>query len=209
MNSPRPLISAVWQDLPDGIPHQLDQIVTRAAEELSGRGLVFFRADDVAVPGGNLTRLLQLFLKHGAPLCCAVVPAWLSLPRWQYLKDLTGLENKLWCWHQHGWRHLNHEAAGRKQEFGPSRSREQLAADLRRGWARLEALMEDDFFPVFTPPWNRCSGETLELALEIGYYGVSRIRGSHPLSLTGLPDLQVNVDLHTRRETEPSMDGQL
>jgi peptidoglycan/xylan/chitin deacetylase (PgdA/CDA1 family) len=203
MNSPRPMVSAVWCGLPEGALHQLNEVITRAVAASPGPGLVFFRADDIAVPGQNLSLMLGLFRGYGVPLCCSVVPAWLSRPRWKHLKGLAGSDTSLWCWHQHGWRHVNHETTGRKQEFGPSRSREELAADLRRGWVRLESVMEDDFFPVFTPPWNRCNGETLELALEIGYHGVSRIIGSRPYTVTELPDLQVNVDLHTRRETEP------
>jgi hypothetical protein len=198
------MVSAVWQYLPGRVQHQLDEVVARTAAAHPGGALVFFRADDIAAPGRNLSLLLELFRGRGVPLCCSVVPAWLSRPRWKYLEELAGPERSLWCWHQHGWRHLNHEAVGRKQEFGPSRGREDLAADLRRGWVRLESIMGEDFFPVFTPPWNRCSGETLELALEIGYYGVSRIEGSRPQPLMELPDLQVNVDLHTRREIDPS-----
>jgi len=62
--------------------------------------------------------------------------------------------------------------------------------------------MGEDFYPVFTAPWNRCSSTTLELLVELGYHAVSRSRGSLPPPPDGLPDFQVNVDLHTRKELE-------
>ena len=120
--------------------------------------------------------------------------------RWARLKALTRDGARLWCWHQHGWRHCNHEPEGKKQEFGPARPRSRLAADLRRGRERLEALMGQAFYPAFTPPWNRCSAEALELIQAAGYRAVSRSSGSRPPAPPGLPELAVNLDLHTRRE---------
>jgi hypothetical protein len=64
----------------------------------------------------------------------------------------------------------------------------------------LEQLMGDRFYPVFTPPWNRCSSGTLKLLKELGYAAVSRSRGSKTSSPRGLPDYYVNVDLHTGKE---------
>jgi hypothetical protein len=103
------------------------------------------------------------------------------------------------CWHQHGWRHVNHESAGKKQEFGPARSREHVAADLLRGKTRLERIMEHRFYPAFTPPWNRCSAETLSLLCSLAYKLVSRSRGSRPEAPPGLKEIAVNVDLHTMK----------
>ena len=65
-------------------------------------------------------------------------------------------------------------------------------------------LMEDCFYPVFTPPWNRCSSSTLKLIKGLGYAAVSRSRGSKTPLPGGLPDYYVNVDLHTRKETSPA-----
>jgi hypothetical protein len=56
------------------------------------------------------------------------------------------------------------------------------------------------FYPAFTPPWNRCSARALELIREAGYRAVSRSSGSRPPAPPGLPELAVNLDLHTRRE---------
>jgi len=172
--------------------------------EGQGAGYFFFRADDVAVPGRQFSRMMDLFSTYGVPLSLAVVPAMLTRKRWQYLKGFEKKNPSRWCWHQHGWRHVNHETEGKKQEFGDGRTTSEIKRDLVRGKERLEMLMGDRFYPVFTPPWNRCSSSTLQLIKELGYAAVSRSRGSMPSSPPGLPDYDVNVDLHTRKEKSPA-----
>jgi hypothetical protein len=147
---------------------------------------------------------MDIFKRRRIPLCLAVVPAWLTGSRWQYLKGLGAGESSLWCWHQHGWRHVNHEIDGKKQEFGASRSRSDIERDLVQGKRRLEDLMAAEFYPVFTPPWNRCSLDTLELLQDLDFAAVSRSRGSRPKAPKELSDLYVNVDLHTRKERDPA-----
>jgi peptidoglycan/xylan/chitin deacetylase (PgdA/CDA1 family) len=145
-----------------------------------------------------------MFKRHRVPLCLAVVPAWITARRWQYLKDLGAGEPTLWCWHQHGWRHVNHETDGKKQEFGASRSPSDIKRDLVLGKRRLEDILGQAFYPVFTPPWNRCDISTLKLMRELGYVAVSRSCGSEPKAPGGLPDFCVNIDLHTRKEPDPA-----
>lgn len=196
-----PLWTSPCSNLASRIEHCID-----LARDLVGRGragYVFFRADDVAVPGKQFVRLMDLFTRYRTPLSLGVVPVWLTGGRWEHLKGLTGKDPSLWCWHQHGWRHLNHEAEGKKQEFGGSRSPSQIRADLLRGRHRLEMHMGEEFYPVFTAPWNRCSSITLALLKELRYHAVSRSQGSLPPAPEGLPDFQVNVDLHTRKELAP------
>jgi hypothetical protein len=95
---------------------------------------------------------------------------------------------------------LNHEKKGKKQEFGAARTVSEIQKDLLRGKQRLEALMGENFYPVFTPPWNRCSLNALRMLPTLPYVAVSRSRDSRPRSPAGLPDFFVNVDLHTRKE---------
>jgi len=200
-----PSASAMWRHLPGHMGKEIEERVAKALGKRDGNTpcTVFFRADDVAVPGKQLARLMALFIKFGAPLCLAVVPAWLTRQRWRSLSGLGQRSPSLWCWHQHGWRHANHEKEGRKQEFGPSRSTAQIAADLRHGQERLQSIMGEAFVPIFTPPWNRCSNEALGQLRSNGFQAVSRSRGQKPAALPGLPDLFVNVDLHTRKEPDP------
>jgi peptidoglycan/xylan/chitin deacetylase (PgdA/CDA1 family) len=198
--------AALWDHLPPGLEADIADCIRGGCEKAQDRGAVtiFFRADDVAVPGRQFSRLMDLFSAYGVPLSLAVVPSALTRKRWQYLKGFEKKNPLRWCWHQHGWRHVNHETEGKKQEFGGGRKVSEIKRDIVRGKERLEMVMGDHFYPVFTPPWNRCSSVTLKLLKELGYAAVSRSRGSKNLSPAGLPDYFVNVDLHTRKERRPA-----
>jgi hypothetical protein len=147
--------------------------------------------------------MVRIFMRYDIPLNLAVVPAWLTAERWRALARIGREAPHLWCWHQHGWRHQNHESQGKKQEFGPARAFGALRHDLDRGRARLEALLGPRFYPVFTPPWNRCSAEVLAYLHRSGYAAVSRSRDSRPACPPGLPDMAVHIDLHTRKDADP------
>jgi hypothetical protein len=101
---------------------------------------------------------------------------------------------------------VNHEKRNKKQEFGPSRSYDQIKKDILKGRHRLERLMDKLFCPIFTPPWNRCSIDTLNILKELGYDAVSRDKKSLPISPEGLFDFQIHVDLHTRKAVNPIED---
>ena len=162
---------------------------------------VLFRADDIAVLSPNFLRMLYLFQTYQLPLCLAVVPTWLTQTRWKAIKSHIDTESSLWCWHQHGWNHTNHQSTGKKCEFGTARSRSAITDDLSRGKDRLRTIVGSDFSPFFTPPWNRCSDETLLILAEQGFSGVSRSRGEQGKKAP-LEDFFVNVDLHTRKEPD-------
>lgn len=193
----------LYRDFPPNGIVQVERTLHEALDRRSSaRPLpVLFRADDVGVPSAHFLRLLELFSRRRLPLCLAVVPAWLTAARWETFKTHVDTSSPQWCWHQHGWRHVNHQAGGKKAEFGDARSGPALGADLIRGKARLESLMGADFTPFFTPPWNRCSQETLELLVELGYRGVSRSRGEQSVPAP-LDDFFINLDLHTRKEAD-------
>jgi hypothetical protein len=200
-------VSCLWVSPPTDLVARIERCIDSAREQVTsqGPGHLFFRADDVAVQGERFARLMELFTRHDVPLSLAVVPAWLTRPRWQQLKILHDKAPHLWCWHQHGWQHKNHESRGKKQEFGEARSSSRIRQDLIRGRHRLETLLGSAFYPVFTPPWNRCGLGTLTLLKELDYYAVSRTQGSLPLPPEELEDFAVNVDLHTRKERDPEI----
>jgi hypothetical protein len=143
---------------------------------------------------------MQLFSQLHVPLNLAIVPAWLTRDRWRSMMAFKQATADLWCWHQHGWRHENHEMTGKKQEFGPHRDDAALERDIIKGKQRLENLMGASFYSVFTPPWNRCDDRTLLFLRKHGYVAVSRSQNPNNPILKGLPDFCVNVDLHTRNE---------
>ncbi|MBN4048928.1 polysaccharide deacetylase family protein, partial [bacterium AH-315-N22] len=169
----------------------------------SGEAMLFFRADDIGVPGKRFTQLIERFKKHNIPLCLAVVPSWLTHARFATLQRITDINSSQWCWHQHGWLHRNHEQSGKKQEFGPGRPADKQVRDLQRGKDRLLDIMGESFSPFFTPPWNRCSMDTLTGLYNLGFQAVSRSSNAAPPSPPELPDIQINIDLHTRKETAP------
>ena len=193
---------SLWRKVPSDIDKLLHRCLEEAAAARQGgrRVIVFFRADDIGVPGENFARLVSLFGSQRIPLTLSVVPAWLTGPRWQQLQRLCGKDRRLWCWTQHGWRHFNHEPRGKKLEFGPSRKASQKREDLWLGFQRLSKLLGDLFVPAFTPPWNRCDQETLTALQGLGYRALSRSLGEQPPAPSSLSEYPVSVDLHTRRE---------
>lgn len=194
------MVASIWNK---PLPGEIREIIRQS---LGSGGTdtplqVFFRADDIGFVDERFRRLMQLFAAHQTPLCLALVPAWLNKDVWAGMQEFTP-ERPLWCWHQHGWNHSNHEPAGKKCEFGAGRNPLAVRTELKDGRQRLTDLLGGLFVPVFTPPWNRCSRETMEMLLELGYLAVSRSEGAKPLAPQGLPDFAVNVDLHTRKEDD-------
>jgi predicted glycosyltransferase/peptidoglycan/xylan/chitin deacetylase (PgdA/CDA1 family) len=188
---------ALWDDF----FHRLGRL--RAAHP---HAAILFRADDVAVPGRNLERVLEVFLRAERPLLLAVVPAWLRQDHWRELLR-TSRDAPLFTWGQHGWRHADHEACGRKNEFPPGRALVRKRADLLKGHERLLQIMGPRFTPVFTPPWNRMDQDSLELLPELGFEAISADTKLLPRApdLAGRLDFYpVHVDLHTRREQTPA-----
>lgn len=194
------MVAAIWnRRLPEGIRETIRQSLGQGGSEKPLQ--VFFRADDIGLVDERFRRLMRLFEAHRTPLCLALVPTWLSEKTWAAMQEFAP-ESPLWCWHQHGWSHRNHEPAGKKCEFGAGRNPLAVRTELKHGRQRLTHLLGELFVPVFTPPWNRCSRKTMELLLELGYLAVSRSEGAKPEAPPGLPDFAVNVDLHTRKEND-------
>ena len=195
-------LAPLWLNIPSDtksrLLHCLDSAV--AEKQKKGGSVVFFRADDVGVPGPGFFKLISLFREHRIPLTMGVVPAWLTKTRWQVIVEECGRDHSLWCWIQHGWRHINHECRGKKMEFGPSRPFAHKRTDLKLGLQRLKYLMGDALVPAFAPPWNRCDEETLIAVREFGYAGLSRSVSAEPPAPAGIPEYGVTVDLHTRKE---------
>lgn len=177
---------------------QIQRAIARGCRD-SISPFVFFRADDIGVPSDNFTRLIELFQKYSLPLCLAAVPAWFSETRAEVLLKTTG-DSQQWCWHQHGRMHRNFEPEGKKQEFGPARSAQVLGEQIKLGNDRLKDLLGDKLQPFFTPPWNRCSEGALNALARQGFKAVSRSKGAKPQTPPNLPDISINVDLHTRKE---------
>lgn len=194
---------SIYHSFEDHLPDEVKDAIKKTIDE----GLialdcfnVFFRADDIGVASKNYSHMMALFLKYRTPLCLAVVPAWMTEKRWEAMDGFIKKGEDLFCWHMHGYRHMNHETQGKKQEFGPTRSSRELFNDLSKGQVRLQAIMGENLTPVFTPPWNRCSLDTMKILQNLGFKGVSRSYGAKPLPPEGFMDFQIHADLHTLKE---------
>lgn len=202
-------VSPIWQTLPDSIEQKLESYIVKALLERGNRNkaVLMFRADSIGVPGKKLNRLLDLFMEYNVPLSLAVVPFWLYESRWKVIKKrIPGNKKNLFCWHQHGWRHANNSENGKKYEFGQDCYLSDIIDDLEQGWVRLETVMGRDFYPAFTPPWNKCDDVTLKLIREMKYNCISRFQGKKPLVPKNLREFPVNVDFHTRQEKDQALD---
>ena len=192
-------ISSPWLNPTAAMGEELRHCLDTLASHPGGC-TIFFRADDVGVPGPQFARLVHLFRRHRVPLTLAVVPAWLTARRWRTLLEACGRDPALWGWAQHGWRHRNHASQGKKEEFGPARPFGAKRRDLLRGFERLSSLVGEELLPVFVPPWNRCDEETLTVLRDLGFKALSRNLGARPAPPPGVPEYPVTVDLHTRKE---------
>ena len=205
MKPRRPYISALWNAVPANIQALLSQAIHSGVEAHKANGkpmgecpTVFFRADDVAVPSTQCKNMLRIFAEHDTPLGLAVVPAWITHSHLSSLLDVAPEKNHLWCWHQHGWTHTNNAKQGRKCEFGNDRQTRECAGELQSGYDKLHSLLGDNFCPLFTPPWNRISKDNIQLLKDTGFKALSTTTSSPKQSI--LPDIPVNIDLHTRNE---------
>jgi hypothetical protein len=148
---------------------------------------IFFRDDDAGWADARLFELIDRFASHGLPLDLAVIPDAIS----------EGLAAELVTrhvgLHQHGFAHVNHEREGRKCEFGSSRGRDEQCADIAAGRDRLRELFGERLDPFFTPPWNRCTRDTGECLVALGFTLLSREHRADPLGL--LPELPVHLDV--------------
>ena len=155
---------------------------------------LFFRDDDAGWADERLQALLALFERHATPLDLAVIPTALGCVLAHQLRARMRDTPTLLGVHQHGYAHANHEAAGRKCEFGAARSREEQRRDLAAGAQILRDQFGPRLDPIFTPPWNRCSAATVECLIELDYRALSRDRRAAPLDTRGLRELPVDID---------------
>ena len=169
---------------------------------------IFFRADDIGAPSKAFDTLCRLFRSYQTPLAMAVIPAWLSEARQEKLFQAAPLDERLWSWHQHGWRHINRQKSGDKSEFGSDRSPERQREDILQGMVKMERIFDRNFVRVFSPPWHHFSAATLKTLQQLDFKGFSTtepfqsvLRCRHRMQY-----LPVRLDLHVRQATDAAAD---
>jgi hypothetical protein len=150
---------------------------------------LWWRDDDAVAATPELDALLRL--AGAVPLALAVIPAdarpdlAVALAAFPHVTVL-----------QHGWRHANHAANGKKSEFPPGRAAADVGAELSEGRARLVELFGRRALPVFVPPWNRFAGEFLPLLAAAESTALSSMTAREVLTLPhGIARIDVHVDL--------------
>ena len=165
-----------------------------ALDGLTDTVTVFFRDDDVGWGNAQLFAVLELFAEHGMPIDLAVIPQSLT-PRLALQiatrVEQTGAGIGL---HQHGFAHINHQASGRKCEFGSERTKAAQHQDIALGQRLLREEFGALLDPIFTPPWNRCTEETAQCLVDLGFQLLSRESRATPFHLPGLAELPVSID---------------
>ncbi|HEY8459446.1 MAG TPA: hypothetical protein VIM99_03650 [Blastocatellia bacterium] len=157
---------------------------------------IFFRDDDVDEDEASLRRLLKFFLKRNTPVNLGVIPGRLTAACAELLAESVGATPELLELNQHGWRHLNHEREGRKCEFGASRAYGEQLADIARGQERMTEAFGPNWFPVFIPPWNRCTEETLRAIDQLGFRAFSAKRGSSVVTGYRFEEISITLDIY-------------
>jgi Uncharacterized protein conserved in bacteria (DUF2334) len=154
---------------------------------------LFFRNDDAGWANDRLFALLDKFAQSGMPIDLAVIPEALDqaladeLLSRQQAQQLIGL-------HQHGYSHTNHEPIGRKCEFGSSRSKNQQKTDIAKGQKRLRETLGSVLDPFFTPPWNRCTRDTVACLEELDFRLLSRDLTASELESATLQQRPVHIN---------------
>ena len=174
-----------------------DQLDRMAGEDRAVS--LFFRDDDAGRESDSLQRVMEAFIFYEVPLNIAVVPAWLKPAEASRLVDLKRRWPDLLCYHQHGYRHVNHAGPGKRSEFPDLRPYEAQLNDVRTGMEMLRSEMGEAFFSAFTPPWNRCSESTVEALTVLGFRLISRDAPTPGARERGLMDAPVTLDILERK----------
>ncbi len=157
---------------------------------------IFFRDDDVDVDEETLWRLLKPFLFRGVPINLEIIPGTLTNSTAKLLREHQRSYPKLIELNQHGWMHTNHEIEGRKCEFGVSRNFTQQFNDIANGKQKLDECFGDQWHPVFTPPWNRYTKDTLHALDELGFKVFSKDHSNQQISDYGFTEISTTLDVY-------------
>lgn len=146
-----------------------------------GTHYVFFRLDDVGLPGDayrfstvqldaeglaegrrRAEAVLDLFVRYGMKADLAVVPWHCERGSWEWLRCYA--DGRQFEMAQHGFRHQEHGC----REFGPGRTAEEQRADILMGRRLLRDClgMEPD---IFVPPSNKYDRDTVDVLAELGF----------------------------------------
>ncbi|HHJ38678.1 MAG: hypothetical protein AXA67_05835 [Methylothermaceae bacteria B42] len=168
--------------------------ILKALNRVGGKISVYFRDDDAGWADDRLLSLLDVFESHCVPVDLAVIPTALTAQLACQLRQRIETHRQILGLHQHGYAHVNHQTTGRKSEFGDQRSLLEQYADIAAGQQILRNAFGSLIQPIFTPPWNRCTQDTVEVLKELGFKSLSRDITAEPLETGKLTETPVHID---------------
>lgn len=152
---------------------------------------LWWRDDDAVAPSERLDDLLSI--AGDVPVALAVIPGRAEPGLAARLARHTRSKIAVL---QHGWRHLDHSAGGKKSEYPAERSPYDGARELAAGRARLAELFGPLALPVLVPPWNRLAASFLAALPDCGIRAISRAQPRAALRPgPGLIEANVHTDL--------------
>jgi hypothetical protein len=160
----------------------------------------FFRDDDGGWSDNRLFKLLDLFADYRLPVDLAIIPQALTPALARSIRERIEANRERIGIHQHGFAHVNHESEGRKCEFGPARGPELQEQDIASGKIILAEFFGPILQPIFTPPWNRCTAQTGDCLIRLGFRILSRDSSAAPFNISGLSELPVRIDWFAKRK---------
>jgi len=187
---------------PEPAPKPAPELVCELGEDLSRELAVrqradlparlWLRDDDVREPTPQLDLFVRLLDRHRVPALLAAIPDGLKTELRSVLDEHDVVSACV-----HGWAHTNHAPADqRKCEFGSTRVRDDVMAELERGLAIVRQTLPRQAMNIFVPPWNRIAPTWLDAIAEAGFQGVSTLGdqfvGTAP---SGLAVCNVHVDI--------------
>lgn len=189
----------LFKDLESELRLSLEQLQTedRAVH-------IFLRDDDIDEDEESLRYLLDISFSRGTPLNLEIIPGRLTPAAIELLKAYKRYLPHLLELNQHGWQHLNYENEGRKCEFGISRTFDQQLADISQGKRLLEDIFGDRFYPVFTPPWNRCTAATFAILDQLEFKVLSKDWDQQPVKGYRFQEISTTLDLF-RWQGDPAL----
>ncbi len=173
--------------------HKWLKPVRESLDEVTNPVRFFFRNDDAGWAEQRLFALLDSFEQHETAIDLAVIPQAIVSGASDLYKRVINSKGMIGV-HQHGFIHDNHQLQGRKCEFGSDRTFIQQWVDIRNGRDLLEKHFSGYVDAIFTPPWNRCTQDTVDVLVNLQFSALSRDSTAPALQCDGIEEIPVDID---------------
>ncbi len=175
---------AAW----DTLDRELD-----AWHETGTSATFWWRDDDASGPTDAFRRLVDLSVRHDAPLAVAAIPAFSEAAIATILAEAPTVSVL-----QHGHTHVDQSPASEPgaAELSTDEPDEVVIERVERGRQRLSDLFGRRFHPVMVPPWNRIDDDMIAKLARSGFRALSTF-GPRPARepVRGLRQVNTHCDI--------------